>query len=192
MLASVRRSVWVAAAAAAVLLTAALLLVPGEDASSGAPDAGVDPPTSTGGVAPSEPGAPPGVDPSASGPEPSAVAGDDPVAASLALLERREGCLASLSVLCLDDVDQAGSAAWESDSHLIRKAQESEDSATRSPPPAASWEGRSASLVERIGNSALVAVAPPEQGTAGTGEVPVSVLLIRGVEGWRIRDVFIG
>jgi hypothetical protein len=40
-----------------------------------------------------------------------------------------------------------------------------------------------------MGDSALVTVAPLGQ---VEGEVPVSVLLIKGVEGWRIRDLFVG
>ncbi|MCY7326478.1 MAG: protein kinase [Microbacteriaceae bacterium] len=189
MLASVRRPVWVAAATVAVLLTAALLLVPNGDASSGLPGAGADPLTLSGGAAPGVPDSPPTGGPAEPVPERSAIAGDDPVAASLALLELRDGCLAALSVLCLDDVDQTGSAAWEADGYLIRQGQEGGGAPARPSPPAGMWEGRSANLVERIGDSALVTVAPPGQ-TAG--EVPVSVLLIKGVEGWRIRDLFVG
>ena len=187
--ASVRRPVWVAAAAVAVLLTAALVLVPDGDASSGTPDAEPAPLTVTDEPVPEEPGPPPSDTPAVPAPQQPATGGDDPVAAALALLELRDGCLASLSVLCLDDVDQAGSAAWEADGYLIRQAQEGGGAGARPSPPAGAWEGRSANLVERIGNSALVAVAPPV-GTAG--EVPVSVLLIKGIEGWRIRDLFVG
>jgi len=189
MLASVRRPVWVAATTVAVLLTAALLLVPGGDASSGLPGAGTDPLTHSGGAAPGVPDSPPTGGPAEPFPERSAIAGDDPVAASLALLELRDVCLAALSVLCLDDVDQTGSAAWEADGYLIRQGQEGSGAPARPSPPAGMWEGRSANLVERIGDSALVTVAPPGQ---IAGEVPVSVLLIKGVEGWRIRDLFVG
>ena len=180
MLASVRRPVWVAATTVAVLLTAALLLVPNGDASSGLPGAGADPLTLSGGAAPGVPDSPPTGGPAEPFPERSAIAGDDPVAASLALLELRDVCLAALSVLCLDDVDQTGSAAWEADGYLIRQGQEGGGAPARPSPPAAMWEGRSANLVERIGDSALVTVAPPGQ---IAGEVPVSVLLIKGVEG---------
>ncbi len=187
--ASVRRPVWVAAAAVAVLLTAALVLVPNGDASSGPPDAGPAPLTVTDEPVPEEPEPPPSDTPAAPAPQQPATGGDDPVAAALALLELRDGCLASLSVLCLDDVDQAGSAAWEADGYAIRQAQEGGGAGAQPLPPAGAWDGRSANLIERIGDSALVAVAPPV-GTAG--EVPVSVLLIKGIEGWRIRDLFVG
>ncbi|MET3768158.1 hypothetical protein ABIB15_000830 [Marisediminicola sp. UYEF4] len=188
VLASVRRPVWVAAAVAA-LLTVALLLVPDGDPSSGTPDAGPAPLTVTGEPEPEEPEPPPSDAPAEPAPQQPATGGDDPVAAALALLELRDGCLASLSVLCLDDVDQAGSAAWEADGYAIRQAQEGGGAGARPSPTAGAREGRSANLVERIGNSALVAVAPPA-GTAG--EVPMSVLLIKTIEGWRIRDRFVG
>jgi len=188
MLAGVRRPVWVGAASVAVLLTTALVLVPGDDASSGVQDAdgGTVAPA---GAAPDEPGPAPSVGAAEPNPERSAVVGDDPVAAALALLELRDGCLTSLSVLCLDGVDQVGSAAWEADGFLVRQAQEGGGAPFGPSPPAAAWDGRSASLDERMGDSALVTVAPLGQ---VEGEVPVSVLLIKGVEGWRIRDLFVG
>ena len=189
MLAAVRRRVWVAAASVAVLLIAALALVPDGDASSGRPYELPARPTPTELAASDEPEPPPSGGPARSAPEQSVIAGDDPVQAALALLELRDGCLALLSVLCLDTVDQVGSAAWEADGYLIRQAQESGGAAARPSPPAGAWEGRSTNLVERIGNSALINVASPE---GAAGEVPVSVLLIKGVEGWRIRDLFIG
>jgi len=189
VLASVRRRVWAAVVVVAVLLAAALMLVPGGDSSSRVPDAGLAPLTPPDGAARTEPQPLPSGGTAKVVPVQSAAAGDDPVAAALELLELRDACLTSLSVLCLDTVDQAGSAAWEADGYLIRQAQEGGGATVRPSPPSDAWEGRAASLVERIGNSALVAVAPPGQ---DAGEPPVSVLLIKGVDGWRIRDLFVG
>jgi hypothetical protein len=44
-----------------------------------------------------------------------------------------------------------------------------------------------ATLVERLGDGALVSIVLPGSGTA-----PVTVLVIRTASGWRIRDVLIG
>jgi hypothetical protein len=44
-----------------------------------------------------------------------------------------------------------------------------------------------ATLVERLGDGALVSIVLPGSGTA-----PVTVLVIHTASGWRIRDVLIG
>jgi len=104
-----------------------------------------------------------------------AVRGDDPVAAAVALVAARAACRRELSVLCLDGVDQDGSAAADADRGAIRAAQaggELGKDALPSPATAAP------TLSERIGGSALIALA-------GGG----SLLLVRGDGGWRIRDI---
>ena len=105
------------------------------------------------------------------------VSGDDPLAALPALLARRSDCFRDLSELCLSDVDEHGSSAWEDDraalSALVSQAQQpvllAADDAT---------------LVQRLGDSALVSLGP--------GTEPASLLLLKGEAGWRIRDYLAG
>ena len=139
-------------------------------AASGAPGSGSSEPSSAGA---------PAADP--------AVAGDDPLAASTALLRARERCLSSLSVLCLDGVDEVGSGALEDDRAAIRTAQQGGEL----PDPLEGAPGGSApELVERLGDSALVRLGPPASGVEGAPQRgPASLLLVKGEAGWRIRDV---
>lgn len=153
---AVRARVWVAAGAVALALVAALVLVPG----GGGSDATAEP------SAPATSSAAPIVD---RGP----VSGDDPMAALLALLETRERCIRDLSVLCLDDVDQAGSAALADDAALVRAVQDGGELPTL-------IEASEPVLVERLGDSAIVGLGPDSE--------PASVLLMKGEAGWRIRD----
>lgn len=104
---------------------------------------------------------------------PSVVTGDDPLAALPALLGRRTDCLRDLSVLCLDDVAESGSAAWDDDRAAI-------DALVASGLQPTVISGAGAALVERLGDSALISLAP--------GSDPASVLLLKGEAGWRIRD----
>src|SRR5690606_11015245 len=55
------------------------------------------------------------------------IAGDDPVAAALALLERRAGCFAELSMLCLEHVDQQGSSALTADRAAIQQLRDGDE-----------------------------------------------------------------
>jgi hypothetical protein len=102
------------------------------------------------------------------------IAGDDPVAAALALLERRAGCFAELSVLCLEHVDQQGSSALTADRAAIQQLRDGDEA------DYATAEADAARLVERLGDSALVEVGPQT--------APASLLLMRSEAGWRIRD----
>ena len=108
------------------------------------------------------------------------VTGDDPLAASGALVTARDRCLSSLSVICLDRVDEAGSSALDGDRAAIRAAQQGGEL----PDPlerAGTGAGRAAPvLIERLGDSALVRL-----GDAASA----SLLLVKGEAGWRIRDV---
>lgn len=107
-----------------------------------------------------------------------AVTGDDPVAASRALLSARDRCLGSLSLRCLDQVDDADSGALKDDQAAIRVAQQGGE--LPDPLEGGADEG-SPVLVQRLGDSALVRL-----GAAPSG---ASLLLVKSGGGWRIRDV---
>jgi hypothetical protein len=152
---SVRRQrAMLAAAAAGVALVVAIAVVPGPAASVSAPPVPLS----------NEPGTP--ADDIGVGP-------DDPLAALHELTTRRDTCFRDLSVLCLDGVDEAGSSAWEADRAALRAVIEGGDAPSRLPLT-------SATLVERLGDSALVDLGPDSD--------PASILLLKGEAGWRIRD----
>ncbi len=110
-------------------------------------------------------------------------ASDDPIVAAKALLAARESCLSQRSVICLDRVDQSGSAAMDADLALIRRLHDGED------PPGAMVPGPAElRLVQQLGASAIIALAVP-----GTDNAPpASLLLVRGEAGWLIRDLILG
>jgi len=105
------------------------------------------------------------------------VVADDPVAATTALMTARDRCLSSLSLRCLDQVDEPGSSALEADQAAIRAVQQGGEL----PDPGAGTDDGPPVLIERLGDSALVQVG----GAASAS----SLLLVKGGEGWRIRDV---
>jgi serine/threonine protein kinase len=124
------------------------------------------------------------------------IAGDDPIAATVALLLARERCMSTLSVICLDGVDQEGSAALDGDRQVIRSLQE-KGTATRE----RSLAGATVELSQRLGDSALMtitattvpnAAGPDLAGPVEENGKPTSLLLIRSEAGWRIRDLFRG
>jgi hypothetical protein len=102
---------------------------------------------------------------------------DDPLVALPALLEQRDRCVRDLSVLCLDLVDQPGSAALLRDTELVRSVQEGGEL-----PDGAAVVLGTPTLVERLGDSALVDLG------AGPHSTTASTLMMRGEAGWRIRD----
>jgi type II secretory pathway component PulM len=104
-----------------------------------------------------------------------ALRGDDPIAAATALLAARAACRRELSVLCLDAVDQDGSAAAKQDIAAIRAAQ---GGGELGDDPLATVGEAAPQLRERLGGSALVTLS----GGA-------SMLLLRTPSGWRIRDI---
>lgn len=159
-LAAVRPRVWIVAGAAAVALVFGVVLVPSNDDSGAEPAPSASPSTTR-------------------APDASPVSGDDPVAAAATLIDARERCIRELSVLCLDDVDQAGSAALADDQMLIRSLQ---DGAGLADPLASDPEP--IVLVERLGDSAIVSL--------GAEGEPVSVLLMKGDGGWRFRQYLLG
>lgn len=106
------------------------------------------------------------------------VTGDDPVAAASFLVGARDRCLSSLSLRCLDLVDEAGSGALSDDQAAIRAGQRGGEL----PDPLSGPTDRLAvALVERLGDSALVRLGPAAS--------DASLLLVKGDNGWRIRDV---
>lgn len=173
-LAGVRRPVWVGGAAGLVSLVLAVALL----APSGAPTpaAGGAATVPSGATAQAESGRPTGQSVTPSAGASAALVSDDPVTASMALVAARAVCIASLSVRCLDSVDQAGSAAIEADENLIRTAQQDR----RTP---AQTEADHAELVQRLGDSAMVRIV------RASDAPPLSLLLVRGAAGWRIRDI---
>ena len=218
----VRPRFWVMGAAVAASVVAALLLVPSGDPTApeadGPPtggasadgnatpgeESGADPPPTV----PPEPGQPgqpgqsgtPGQSGSPDqpgstdqpGPRDDPVLSNDPVAAAGALLAERERCLRDLSVLCLDGVLQKGSAAMERDTAIIRSMQNGGEV-----PAEAVIAVGELSLVERLGDTALVSLGMPDarspvggtqQGGAAANSKPASTLVMRGEAGWRIRD----
>jgi hypothetical protein len=192
----VRRPFWVVGALGLTAVVSAVAVFPSTAATDvGAPSG---PATSTAGAAH------PTVVPGGAGPTAAAedednerdksIAGDDPVAAAVALLAARERCMSTLSVLCLDGVDQEGSAALDGDRQVIRSLQE-KGTATRE----RSLADATVELSQRLGDSALMTVTAttgPTSTDANTTEAkedksePTSLLLIKSEAGWRIRDLF--
>ena len=165
-----RRRVVLGVGAAALTVGVVTAVVPTGAAGSVRPSVA---PSATGSKTPGEDSAataPGGGDP--------AIGADDPIAAAGALVTARQRCLDSLSPACLDRVDEGGSGALDDDQASIRAAQQGGElpdpleGATGADPPV---------LIERLGDSALVRL-----GSAASG---ASVLLVKGDEGWRIRDV---
>jgi len=161
---AVRRRVWILAGAVALALVVALLVVPTND----------EQPVSSGTTTPAPSETPVVV-------EISAVTGDDPLEALTALLEVRERCIRELSILCLEGVDQVGSAAMAHDVALVRSLQ-SDSGEQRANAPLDATESH---VVERLGDSALIRLATSEAETGDTQ--PASLLLMKGEAGWRIR-----
>ena len=155
-IAGVRRPVWVGAGIAALALVLGLALVP--DEKNAAP-------------APSETPLPLAA---ANGP----VTDEDPVAAFEALVAARDGCIRELSVLCLDGVDQAGSAAMDDDVALIHSIENGSGGE--------SFTASDAALVERDGDAALVSYE------SSLNDKPASALLVKSEAGWRIRTYLEG
>ena len=172
----VRRPFWVAGAVGVAVLVGALALIPQA------------PPGAVVGRVPSLSPAPKSS--STPLPQAEAIVGDDPVEATRQLLQARAGCLHGRAAGCLDGVDQKDSAAMDNDTRIITSG-EGTASATRvgeiQAPEDLLFPIAGATLVERLGDGALVSVT-----LFGSGTAPVSVLVVRTESGWRIRDVLIG
>ncbi|HEY0259090.1 MAG TPA: hypothetical protein VGC18_04500 [Lacisediminihabitans sp.] len=186
---SVRRPVWIAGGAGVVALVVGFGIIP---SARNEPPISVPAPSSSvrGSAAP------------AAAAEP-AVRSDDPVAAATALLAIRAGCIAALSVPCLERADQKGSASMDADSAAIGRAR------SGAPRGGQALDGLEPRLVQRLGDSAILeltpvggasveggpAGGPPESGAEAETDAsrgPASLLVVRGEAGWRIRDVILG
>ncbi len=135
----------------------------------------------------------------------SAMMGDDPVAAARALLERRERCLRERDLSCLSGVDEWASPLAVADRDLIVLANPTipsggpPASAGSSGPgslapegqPGVSVDGEQLRLVQRLG---ALSILSAESGGAPPGETtkPVSLLVVRGETGWRLRWISSG
>jgi hypothetical protein len=97
-----------------------------------------------------------------------ALAGDDPVAAAAVLLAQRDGCLS------LGDGERAACLAKVADGDASALDQPARPLAALAP-----------SLLERSGDTALVALTPSDPQTA-----PASALLMRTEAGWRLRQLY--
>jgi len=159
-----RRRAMIASGAAAIALVIAVSVVPDPTTVHGA-----DAPGTTPSLAPDADDAVPDQLPA----DEAVIAGDDPVAALRELAARRDRCFRELSVLCLEGVGEARSSALDVDRAALRAVLEGGTAPPR-------LELSSATLVERLGDSALVDLGPDSD--------PASVLLLKGEAGWRIRD----
>ena len=151
---TIKRPIWVAVGVGLIALVLALVVIPDGSDGEAVPQPQV----------------------SASAALSGAVGGDDPVAALHELLGTRSECIRDLSVLCLENAVQSGSAAMDDDVALIRAI---EDGSTTG---VVAGEMGAITLRERNGDAALVSYE-----TAPNSE-PASVLLVKGEAGWRIRD----
>jgi len=156
---------------------------PGSGPSSVAPASPL--PSVVGGGAPSGSAIPPAAGPTAA--DQDALQGDDPVAATVVLLRVRTQCLAAADEVCLAEIAQPDSPALAGDSALIR---DGSGSGGRKDGEPAVVEGAAPTVVDRIGNLALVALAVVGQGTAPGNDKPASVLVVKGEAGWRLREFF--
>jgi eukaryotic-like serine/threonine-protein kinase len=146
-----RKPRWIAAAAAVLTLLVAFVAVP-----SGSGTASELAPTTAATVPPDGP-----------------VYEDDPVAAFSELLRARNECIRDLSILCLDTVLQAGSAALADDTAVIRAIERGEGTQPLIEPSAIA-------VAERMGDAALLDYLDNDE--------PASVLLVKTEAGWRIRS----
>lgn len=173
---TVRKPFWTAGVAGAVAMVVALFLVQLSGGANAAPGSAAASHSAVSRSASSS-GATASTGANRSGTD--AVLGDDPAAAAGALFRSREKCILKRSVLCLDGVDQPNSSALDDDRYLIRSLDGDAKVGGEQ-----SFAGAEATLSERLGDSALLAL----QG----GDPPVpegaALLIVKGPSGWRIRD----
>lgn len=151
------RLLLIAGGVTAALSVAALCLVPGSPRSAAPSMSASTRPPAARSLAPN---AAPSTD--------AALMGTDPVAAASVLLAKRDGCLAVESAqrtTCLAAVADGVASGLDQ--------------------PARPLAGLTPSLLERTGDSALVALTPKDRKTA-----PASALLMRTEAGWRLRQLY--
>ncbi len=199
-----------AVSTAVAVVTALVLMTPGgtgkASSASSASSAGTSTPTpqpdSTLGVSPdarvqrdeprtSADGAPLPTDQAVASADGERVAHDpdDPVAAAIILLRQRQECLARKvsDGQCLDAIDQPGS--------MLDGVDRAQLATGRAPTDVNDISSMSVSLVERMGNAALLALTPPAAANSGADgfavqQKPASLLVVRGEAGWRLRELF--
>ncbi|MBF4512966.1 hypothetical protein ITJ66_10770 [Plantibacter sp. VKM Ac-2885] len=174
-----RRLVIGAAGAAAALVSAAMVFLPSEDPSTAIA------PTPAGSVGPASAAvttiAPPVETPTPPADEADAVdvvTGDDPAAAARELVRRRDQCRTTGEEGCVWDSVERGSP-FEDDEHLGVGI--------------GSIDAASLDLVDRQGDAAVLrgTAEPSETDEAAAGRrQPVTLLVVRGETGWRLREVF--
>jgi serine/threonine protein kinase len=118
--------------------------------------------------------------------ESDAISGNDPRAAGSALARARDRCLRSLSLLCLEQVDQTDSGALRDDRVAVRRAQQGGQVPDQLLPPGGALGSE---LVERLGDSALIRLSYTAPADTSSAAAVCSLLIVRGDAGWRIRDV---
>jgi serine/threonine protein kinase len=155
----IRKPFWVAAGAVVLALILALALLPQGSSPESSPAVATPPPVAPTVTEPALPG--------------------DPVLALPILLAARTGCIRSLSVLCLDGVDDQSSSAYSADAALIEQLQGGSEI-----PKSAIITAAGPTLVETLGDSAILSLGPNSN--------PASVLMIRAEAGWRIRGYLSG
>ncbi|MEO6826112.1 MAG: protein kinase [Microbacteriaceae bacterium] len=187
---SKRRQVWFACALSCALLITLITLLPTGATSRAGPAGRPELPASSAQRPPSQTSQPPRNRLPARTSSPPADT-DDPVAAALALLRIRDGCLRSRTLACLDQVDQRDSAIHDADRQSVGTAAGTPDPVRPGLYDPGRFAGFAASLIQRTGNSALVAlaVAPGTLDTPAGGEA-ASAFLIKGEGGWRLREIF--
>jgi len=174
LVAPVRTPVWIVGLAGIAALVVAFTVIPG----IGPDDAArTDRASETGALSRSPA---PSAKPTQAGPDSvAALTLDDPLAAATVLLAGRASCISRRSISCLAGIDQPGSSAMESDSHLIRLTQTGGGATTRS------LDVTVPALVQRLGDSAIIGLGAPT-----TGQLyPTSVLVVKTSAGWRLRDL---
>jgi protein tyrosine kinase len=183
-----RRRLTLAVVAAAATVGIVTAVVPAGAVATGATDAAN---TDAANTDAADTDAKPASAPGAPSPSPSAIVdevekgdpalrADDPVAAAAVLIATRDHCLSSLSLRCLDGVDETGSSALDDDQAALRAAQQGGE--LPDPLPDVT-NGSQVVLIERLGDSALVRL--------GGAPSDPSLLVVRSVDGWRIRDVIV-
>ncbi len=169
----VRRPVWIAAALGAAALVVAVAVVP--SVGRARPSEGVSSQPAL--QNPIRSAAPQRTEAAI-----SAAGTDDPLAAAGELVAARARCIVERSVGCLDTVEQAGSAALESDRYFLRQLQAGSTITDRK------LDASTVALVQRLGDSAIVGLGAQ----IVPGIYPASVLIVKIDGRWKIRDLTIG
>ncbi|GAA4155719.1 hypothetical protein GCM10022286_05050 [Gryllotalpicola daejeonensis] len=149
-------------AIAAGLTIVAVALLPSHTSDGGSVQPGAQPPSAP------VPAATAAATPSPTAASDAALMGGDPVAAVAVLVARRDACL-KLAV-------EAGKSCL---------AAVADGQASDLTQPARPLAGLAPSLLERTGDSALIALTPKDRETA-----PASALMMRTEAGWRLRQLY--